>query len=80
MQITMIMDNRMITTIQADHVQLSESHVHALFDIDAIMEQYPKNNPASSPGSSIQEIQEPGREDKIRELDNNINDFRKMYE
>ncbi len=80
MQITMIMDNRIITTIQADHTELSEPNAHKLFDIDYIMKQYPKKIHPNSPGSPIQEIQEPGREDKIKELDNHINDFKKMYE
>ncbi len=77
MEITMIMDNRIITRIRADHTELSEPDVHAFFDIDLIMDQFPKKQHVRSSGSSIQE---PGREDKIKELDKDINDFKKMYE
>ncbi len=80
MHITMIMDNRIITRIQADHAEWSKPDVHALFDIDHIVDQVPKKRHGSSPGSSIHKIQEPARADRIKELDKDINDFKKMYE
>ncbi len=80
MHITMHMDERIITIIEADHVspiKKTDQPNSSLFDIKGIMQTLPKNINTSSPDASILQ---PKRTDPIKELDKDIENFGKMYE